>query len=86
MLVSTTVPVEKEVTNHNQHVYAQNNIIIMLEAEISLRYSVASAVVVFKPTRVQFSLTTAEAKVDVSSACLRFYFYKLYKQGLRSWY
>jgi len=72
MLVSTTVPVEKEVTNHNQHVYAQNNIIIMLVAEISLRYSVASV--------VQFSLTTAEAKVDVSSACLR-YFYKLYKQG-----
>ena len=78
MLVSTTVPVEKEVTNHNQHVYAQNNIIIMLVAEISLRYSVASV--------VQFSLTTADDKVDVSSACLRFYFYKLYKQGLRSWY
>jgi len=78
MLVSTTVPVEKEVTNQNLHVYAQNNIIIMLVAEISLRYSVASV--------VQFSLTTADDKVDVSSACLRFYFYKLYKQGLRSWY
>ena len=73
MLVSTTVPVEKEVTNQNLHVYAQNNIIIMLVAEISLRYSVASV--------VQFSLTTADDKVDVSSACLRFYFYKLYKQG-----